>query len=266
VTATYAPGVNVNLREPLDLGGAFEVRKRVAVDSIDGDGQRRREWQIEVFAWDLGDLQVPPVAVTFTANGHAGQVASNAVPIRVSGVLGDADDPKLLRGLAAPVALFQRTWLWNLLHDPLELGIAIAAVIALVMIARWPRKRSAMVAPAPALVFGPKKKLDMTSERALERLRAIERSGVLESNDKRKAGYADMADVVREYVGARYGIQAARELTSGELIAAVPERAREVVAAWLERCDPVKYGGERGTSNGAAQTMDEAKQLVTRAA
>jgi hypothetical protein len=264
VAATFAAGVTVNLREPLDLGGAFEVKKRVAVDSVDGDGQHRREWQIEVYAWDLGDLDVPPVAVTFTSNGHAGQVATNAVPIRVSGVLGDADDPKLLRGLAAPVALFQRTWLWNLLHDPLELAIVIAALVALVMLARWPRKRRVAVMPEPTLVFGPKKKLDMTSERALERLLEIERSGVLAKDAQRKRGYAEMADVVREYVGARFAIQAARELTSGELVAALPIAARDVVATWLDRCDPVKYGGELGTRNGAVQTLDAAKQLVTR--
>jgi hypothetical protein len=264
VTATFAAGVNVNLREPLDLGGAFEVGKRVAVDSVDRDGQHRREWQITVYAWDLGELDVPPVAVTFTSNGHAGQVATNAVPIRVSGVLGDADDPKLLRGLAAPVALFQRTWLWNLLHDPLELGIAVGILVALFLLARWPRKRRVAAMPAPALVFGPKRKLDMTSERALERLREIERSGVLDRDHDRKRGYAEMADVVREYAGARFAIQAARELTSGELVAALPASAREVVAAWLDRCDPVKYGGELGTRSGAVQTLDAAKQLVTR--
>ncbi|HEX4449324.1 MAG TPA: hypothetical protein VH143_00585 [Kofleriaceae bacterium] len=264
VTATFAPGVIVNLREPLDLGGAFEVKKRVSVDSVDRDGQHRREWQIEVYAWDLGDLEVPPVAVTFTSNGHAGQVASNAVPIRVSGVLGDADDPKLLRGLAAPVVLFQRTWLWNLLHDPLELGIAIAVLVAIFMFARWPRKRRVAAMPEPELVFGPKRELDMTSERALEKLREIERSGVLGRDGDRKRGYAEMADVIREYVGARFAILAARELTSGELVAALPASAREVVAVWLDRCDPVKYGGELGTTNGAAQTLDAAKQLVTR--
>jgi hypothetical protein len=180
-------------------------------------------------------------------------------------VLGDTDDPKLLRGLAAPVALFQRTWLWNLLHDPVELGIAVGVLVALFLLARLlPRRRRTVATPEPALVFGPKKKLDMTSERALERLREIERSGVLDRDDARKRGYAEMADVVREYVGARFSIQAARELTSGELVAAVPANAREIVAAWLDRCDPVKYGGERGTRAGAVQTLDAAKQLVTR--
>src|SRR6185437_905891 len=147
----------------------------------------------------------------------AGQVATNTVPVRVSGVLGDADDPKLMRPFAAPVALFQHSWLWNLLHDPLALGIAAAVIVVAFSIARWPRKRKAVVAarayPAPV-----RRKLDMTSERALERLLEIERSGALDRDAARKLGYADMADVIREYIGARFAIAAARELTSLELV------------------------------------------------
>ena len=64
VTAvTYATGVEVNLREPVDLGGAFEVTTRVAEDKPRADGKHIREWQLEVYAWQLGELQVPPVAV-----------------------------------------------------------------------------------------------------------------------------------------------------------------------------------------------------------
>ena len=44
----------------------------------------------------------------------------------------------------------------------------------------------------------------MTSERALERLLAIEQSGVLARDRERKTGYADMALVIRDYLGARF--------------------------------------------------------------
>jgi hypothetical protein len=249
----------------MDLGAAFEVRKKVSSDSLRPDGRHQREWQLEVYAWDLGDLEIPPIAVTFVSAGHAGQVATNTVPVRVSGVLGDADDPKLMRTFAAPVALFQHSWLWNLLHDPLALGIAAAVIVVAFSIARWPRKRTAVVAarayPAPV-----RRKLDMTSERALERLLEIERSGALDRDAARKLGYADMADVIREYIGARFSIAAARELTSlelvGELERAAPAHDRELVAGWLERCDPVRYGGERATSDAARSVLTDARALI----
>jgi hypothetical protein len=265
VTALYGDGVTVNLREPIDLGGAFEVRRHVAVDSMRGDGRHEREWQIEVYAWDLGDLAVAPVAVTFISGGHAGQVATNAVPVRVTGVLGDADDPKLMRPDSPPVALFERTWLWKLLHDPIALGIGIAVIVAAFLLARWPRKQR-VVPPKRQTVLAPRRRLDMTSERALERLREIERSGALDRDAARKLGYADMADVIREYIGARFAIQAARELTSSELVGelgrAAATRDRDLVAAWLERCDPVKYGGVLATSVGAKALLEDARALV----
>ena len=264
VTAAYGAGVTVNLREPIELGGAFEVRRHIAIDSERPDGRHEREWQLEVYAWDLGDLVVPPIAVTFVSSGHAGQVVTNSIPVRVTGVLGDADDPKLMRPDAAPVALFERTWLWNLLHDPLALGIAIGVIVAAFLIARRPRKRA--VQHASTLAPVPRRRLDMTSERALERLREIELSGALDRDGARKLGYADMADVIREYVGARFAIQAARELTSrelaGELGRAASTRDRDLVAAWLERCDPVKYGGVLATSAGALALLDDARALV----
>ncbi|HEY3802626.1 MAG TPA: hypothetical protein VGL61_08450 [Kofleriaceae bacterium] len=265
VTAVFGPGVTVNLREPIELGGSFEVRKHVSSDSVRADGRRQREWQLEVYAWDLGDLEVPPIAVTFVAAGHAGQVATNAVPIRVTGVLGDSDDPKLMRPYAPAVALFEHTWLWNLLHDPLALGIAAAVLVAAFLIARWPRKRRAVVPVRATFTPAPRKKLDMTAERALQRLREIADSGTLVRDTSRKLGYADMADVIREYVGVRFAIAAARELTSGELIAELARISpgdRERIAAWLERCDPVKYGGVAETAAGANELLADARALV----
>ena len=267
VTATFGPGVEVNLREPMDLGEAFEITKKLSTDSARADGRRQREWQIEVYAWELGDLQVPPVAVTFTVAGRAGQVETNTVPIKVSGVLGDADDPKLLRDYAPPVELTQRTWLWHLLHDPLWLGIAAGAVVALIMIVRRLRRRTRLVpVRVGGLGVGTRRRSDMTSERALDQLLAIERSGVLARDADRKLGYAEMADVIRDYVGGRYRIDVASELTSAELLHQLARRASERDATlarnWLERCDLVKYGGQRATTSDAIAVLEAARTLV----
>src|SRR5262249_48644613 len=56
ITATYDPGIEVTLAEPVQLGGDFEVRRRVSSDREE-DGKHVREWQLEVYAWELGELQ-----------------------------------------------------------------------------------------------------------------------------------------------------------------------------------------------------------------
>ena len=82
----------------------------------------------------------------------------------------------------------------------------------------------------------------MTGERALERLLAIEQSGVLDRDDERKAGYAEMVDVIRDYLGARYRV-ATHDLTTAELMRALARgRARPtsvaMVDGWLDELRP----------------------------
>ena len=263
VTATRAAGIEVNLREPIDVGGGFEVRQKSGgADREDADGRVVREWQIELFAWELGDLEVPPVAVTFTANGRAGQVATNATPVRVVGVLGESDDPKLMRGDAPPVELSSISWV--------RMVIAVAIVAVLAALVYWRvrarMRRSQIIASASASFPAARNiRIDTPSQRALARLLAIERSGALDRDDDRKQGYADMVDVIREYVGARYRV-ATLDLTTLELrralapVAPTDELAR--IDAWLERCDIVKYGGYRATSGDAGGVLADARALV----
>src|SRR6478609_5727934 len=109
------------------------------------------------------------------------------------------------------------------------------------------------------------RRMDMTSERALEQLLAIDRSGVLDRDDERKAGYANMVEVIREYLGARYRI-ATYDLTSYELMRSLahvaPDHEQKLVEEWLERCDIVKYGGFRATDADAHGVLEAARQLV----
>jgi hypothetical protein len=262
VTATFGDGVEVNLREPVQLGGAFEVKRKSSEDRTRADGHHVREWQLEVYAWELGDLHVPPVAVTFTVGGRAAQIETNAVPVRVTGVLGEVDDPKLMRDSAPPVGLKSREWFW--LWVTATVGAALVVVLAAIWLRRRHNRRVVRLVASAVPVMVPRR-IDMTSERALERLLAIERSGVLDRDDDRKRGYQEMVEVIRDYLGARYRV-ATLDLTTSELLRALakhaPEGERVMIAAWLERCDLVKYGGFRATTTDARGVLADARTLV----
>lgn len=264
ITAHYALDVEVNLREPIELGGAFEVKRKVSRDSKAADGRKVREWQLEVYAWELGELHVPPLAVTFTSQGKAGQIATNAVPINVTGMLGDVvDDPKLVRGDAPPVSLMSRDWLWLWVVGGL-LGALIVAGLSFYI---WRKRKRRVRTLIGSLVMSSTtpRRLDMTSERALQRLLEIEQSGVLDRDDDRKGGYAEMVAVIREYLGGRYHV-ATLDLTTAELMRslskAAPEDERHQIVNWLERCDIVKYGGLAASAEDARGVLDGARTLV----
>jgi hypothetical protein len=259
VRAVYGDGVEVNLRDHFELGGALEIRRKDSQDSTRADGKHIREWQIELVAWEVGDLQVPPVPVTFTYGGKAAQLDTNATPVRVIAMLGDVDDKNQLRDVAPPTRLLSRDWLllW------ISVGIALAIAVLVVYIG-WRRSRKKTIRLTGGIAI-PRRKIDTPGERALERLLAIEQSGVLDSDDDRKRGYQEMVEVIREYLGARYRV-ATFDLTSYELMRKLepvaPPDECALVEAWLERCDIVKYGGLRAARDDAHKVLGDARALV----
>ncbi len=261
ITATYEAGVEVNLREPVELGQGFEVRRKLSENRKTVDGRTTREWQLEVLPWEVGDIAIAPIAVTFTAYGKASQVESNAVRLKIVGVLGDlVDDPKALRDHAPPARLTVRDWFW------LWIGGGAAVIGALLGIAVWTaRRRRRRTVRLVGGGVGAPRQLDMTSVRALERLLEIEQRGALADADTRKAGYAEMVDVIREYLGARYHFATA-DLTSNEILRRLAPLASDIdlaqVDAWLAGCDLVKYGGLRTSLGDAALTLGEARAIV----
>ncbi len=261
VTAVYNTGVEVNLPAGLDLGDTFEIKKTTSEDHVRADGKRVREWQLDVVAWDLGDLRIPGVPVTFTINGHGGQVLTNSIPLRVNGVLGDTDDPKLMRGNAPPVRLQGNDWTWLWVGGGVFVVVAGGLTFWLLRRRRRHHVRTLVGGLAPARA----QRLDMTSERALERLLSIEQSGVLARDDDRKLGYAEMVTVIRDYLAARYRFPTA-ELTTSELMRGLAKRASAadatLVEAWLSRCDLVKYGGMRATEAEANDVLGGAREVV----
>ena len=106
----------------------------------------------------------------------------------------------------------------------------------------------------------------MTSERALAQLLVLEKSGVLDRSDERKVGYTRMVEIIRDYIAARYRIQTS-DLTSYEIVRALrradcPGAELKMIDDWFERCDIVKYGGFKATSDDAYAVLEAARQLV----
>jgi hypothetical protein len=165
-----------------------------------------------------------------------------------------------MRGNAPPVRLQASDWTWIYVGGGVFVVVAGALTYVVLRRRRRNHVRTLVGGLAPRA-----QRLDMTSERALERLLAIEQSGVLARDDDRKTGYADMVSVIRDYLAARYRFPTA-ELTTSELMRGLAKRASAadamLVEAWLARCDLVKYGGVRATQGQALETLAGAREVV----
>jgi len=255
VTAVYGGDVRVNLPEPLSLGPAFEVRRSVVADRRRDDGRRVREWQIEVIAWELGDLAVPPVPVTFTSSGRAAAVDTDAVPLRVVAVLGDAD-AKVLRGLAPPIEVLRRDWTLA----AIAAGLVAVGALGLALWRR--RRRSRGQRPAAR---ARRRALGGAAADALGLLDELEASGLLDRD--RKAAFVAMSDVMREYLGRRYGFSASDQ-TTGDLErrldgVGLPATTRSHATRWLVACDRVKFANHHAAADEARAALAAARALVT---
>jgi len=201
--------------------------------------------------------------VTFTVNGKAGQVQTNAANIRVDGVLGDVvDDPKALRDSHGPLSLISRDWFWAWIGS--ALGSVLVLMVVGIQLQRIKRRKKTVRLTGGFLAM-PRRRIDMTGEKALAALAAIKASGVLDRDDDRKQGYTEMVDVIRDYLGARYRV-ASRDLTSNELVrslrAVAPDDELALIERWLERCDIVKYGAARVSAATGNTVLDDARALI----
>ncbi|MEZ4365906.1 MAG: hypothetical protein R2939_06420 [Kofleriaceae bacterium] len=266
ITAVHGADVTVNLPSTLALGDVLEEAPgRSSRDTVRADGKRVREWQVPVRAWALGELQLPPVPVTFVTPGGSGQVATGSIPVEVVAIVADADDPNAVRGLAPPRPLSRRDWTLVIIGAAV-LGLALAAVIAMVVIRRRRRRRVRRVTGAgPAMTWRAVRTLDGPTAEALRALAAIEASGTI--IDAPDGAIADAIVVVRTFVARRGGF-AVDDLTTGELLAAaartqaVPTTARAQAVRWFDAADRSKFGGAAVTAEEAAATVADARALV----
>ena len=178
---------------------------------------------------DVGELIIPalPVAIRAPPTDAALRLSTDPVTITVTSVVAPDADFASPRDIAPPVAL---PAFGPLLPSWLALGLltALAALAAV----RWRRRQqpaSDALQPADALALA-----------ELEQLRS------LIDQDRVEDFHVRLAEVLRQYLAARFGlpapVQTTEELLAATLAAGEPMVARrQLVGALLNQCDLVKF-------------------------
>lgn len=242
IEVVYDEKVTINLPATLDLDPYFEETRRSSADERRTDGTRKRTFQVQVRAWEVGDLRIPPIQVSYTAAGQQSWVVTNSVPIEVVGSLSDVDDKTALLGDTPPVSLKSRDW-----RAPIA-GAAAFVVLVIALIAWRLLRKKPTLTPAVTYVAPVAVKMKMTgpAERALEAIDKLAAEGTCVSDPR--VGYDELVGIMRTYATEQYGVPIL-DRTTDELMRSLtrrmPEEAHTMARRWFARCDLVKYAAER---------------------
>src|SRR5439155_551442 len=141
------------------------------------------------------------------------------------------------------------------------LGGAIALLVAGLLIRRAIKRRAPAAAFAAANV--PRRAPDAV---AIEKLSALRAAGNF-AGDGYRPFYFALTEIVREYLGSRYGFDAL-EMTTTEVLDELKKRAEHLVTEGAEvprffaSCDLVKFAKAGSTDAAALAALDAAQAIV----
>jgi hypothetical protein len=254
VVAIAKSAVPVNLPGALELG-PFSLLDRKESEKPLGDGRMQREFTLTVAAYEPGEVTLPPIEVTYLGPHGEVRVARTApVAIKIFSLIANEPEPAL-KEQAAPVTVMQQN-LWPLYIAGGVAAAALGSLITFLIVRRLRARRGARPGPPPRPAH----------EIALEKLDRLGAYGFFENADNRPFYFA-VSEVIREYLGARYGFDSL-ELTTDELVAELRRRSgREVVLGevqgWLSACDLVKFAKVSPSAAEARGTLESAIRIVT---
>jgi hypothetical protein len=254
VLAIAPTAVPVNLPATLELGPLTLLDRKETERNL-GDGKTRHEFVLSVAAYEPGEVAVPAIPVTYLGpRGEMRTVATEPLPIKIASVIANEPEPALKEKLV-PVSVMERI-LWPIYVAGGLAAAALGGLVTMLIVRRLRARRGARPGPPPRPAH----------EIALERLDRLGSYGFLEDADNRPFYFA-VSEVIREYLGARYGFDSL-ELTTDELAAELRKHAgRELVLGevegWLSACDLVKFAKISPSATEARGTLETAIRIVT---
>jgi hypothetical protein len=260
ITVRHRRGVSVNLPLQLELGKFNELSREDHSRELGAKSKGQitdleRVFVVKIAAYELGELTLPPLEVT--ALGPGGELVSlttEAMPIRVQGVLRNEPNPKP-KGLEPPVSVWQRSWL--VLYLMIALAAAGVIVVVTLLVSRHLRARREALRPPPPPI--------PAHVIALRRLEEIDVEAYIAAQ-RFKELYLLLSEILRQYVGSRWSFDGL-EMTTTEIRETMAERLVSAdlcgrFEAYFLDCDLVKFAKYQPEPPHARQAVNDALALV----
>lgn len=208
VRAIYDNGYHIEMKKAGSNLGEFEIKdftKHPAEKLTDGRFQEVFEFVIAVY--DIGSYEIPPTTVTYwKSEDEKDDLQTDKIKIEVASVQGE--DAKDIQDIKPPLSV-RPNFIRYILLGLAALALLVGAIILLVKILRKRKEaaKSGFIIPA---------RREPPHVTALRKLSEIEAAGLPQKGEI-KLYYIEISEVVRQYIGERFGIFT-MERTSDEIL------------------------------------------------
>ncbi|MGD8289081.1 MAG: hypothetical protein PVI31_10710 [Gemmatimonadota bacterium] len=257
ISVEHASGASLQLADSVDAAPFEILDARALPDETVEDGVRST-LELTFTAFELGELQIPPVTVDLVAaDGTVEPLETDRYGIEVVSV--GADESGDIRGIRGPLSIPISSWV-----IALWLIVPLLVAVILYFVARRFRSR-ADDAPRPALGPLPRP----PHEVALEALASLEESPLLEQG-RVKEYHIAASDILRTYVEGRFRVEAL-EMTTREVLDGLAEVGadpsfRVGLRTFLEACDVVKFAKGRPSAQESLAVLELGRRIILESA
>lgn len=255
--AVVPPGDDVSVPEQAFPG--FELLERSHQVEVDADEHQRFTFSIQLLALTSGPQRVGPIQVrVVTEDGEVGRAQSPSASVEVASRLANEPHPEL-KAPTPPVVVFEDDYTLAWVLGTVVGALVIAGLGFLVAVA-WMRRPKRAAPPRP-----PRPAHEVAEER-LAALLAERRRGL---SPEQAASFVDrLSDVLREYLGRRFGFQGLESTTDELMIhlgqVELPGVLHAEVERFLRECDLVKFAEVVPSDSECDQLYAVAERVVER--
>ncbi len=239
-----------------DSLGKLEVVKRGAIDTLKGSEKNWKQYsqKLTVTSFDTGYIAFPKLPFRTGVGKDTSMIVSDSVILQYTTVA--VDTTKAIKDIK------------DVMHAPLTggevlpwiFGVMALGAIAVIAYTVYLRKKS----KKPLILFKPKPEVP-AHVKALEALDHLKEESLWKKG-RYKEFYTGLTDILREYLGQRFGVMA-QEMTSDEILEAMTrlslqERSINKLRSLFFTADMVKFAKGVPETNENEENMGTAYDFV----
>ena len=254
-----AAGIAVDMPAFGDALGRFAITDYAPREEATADGGARFTQHYTLQAPMSGRQRIPRLRIEYVderdpdaaSARKARELLTDELSFEVASVLPEGEIGAELRPARAALPALEGPWLQR--HWPWLAGALAALAAGTGALVIWLRRTAARAR-------------ETAYDRATARLDRLRRQGLPDAAAL-DAWYVELSDIVRRYIEARFGLKAP-ERTTEEFLAEAGRSAalspphKELLSAFLERCDRVKFARYSPGAGESEEALDLARRFL----